>query len=117
MMKNLNHISVLELIGFSAFAGVGGMLAYLLRTVKRKEKPIIIRAIIEALASAFVGIITMLVCKAMDLDWQWSGVVVGVFGWLGAESSIVVFSKLIRERLGLPNDSKDKEIQEDKPQG
>ncbi len=88
---------------FVAFATIGGLLAYLMRTLNNAEKPILARAIVEGLSSGFVGLIAMLLCKAMGLSWEWSGVVVGVFGWLGAETSIMMLSKAVRKKLGIDN--------------
>lgn len=43
----------------------------------------------------------MLCCKALNIDILWSGVIVGVFGWLGAEASIVMLAGLLRRKLGI----------------
>lgn len=90
-----------ESICFGLFAAVGGCLAYTLRCLNQEKKPKVSRAIAEFLASGFVGILAMLGCKAMELDWRWSGLVVGVFGWLGAEVSIALLAKLVRKKLGI----------------
>lgn len=98
-----NKITLIETILFAIFAGAGGMLSYLLKSISRNEQPKITRAIIEALSSAFVGLIAMLACKGMDVDVYWSGVIVGVFGWIGAETSMLVFTRIVKLRLGLGN--------------
>lgn len=95
-----NKITIIETILFALFAGVGGMLSYLLRSMSSKVSPKFSRAIVEALSSAFVGLIAMLICKALDIDIYWSGVIVGVFGWIGAETSMVIFTKIVKARLG-----------------
>jgi len=82
---------------------IGGLLAYLLRTLNEDATPTVGRAIVEAFSSGFVGLIAMLICKALGLDWKWSGVVVGVFGWLGAEASIMVAIRFLKSKLGLSN--------------
>lgn len=91
----------LESLYFGLFAATGGCLAYILRCLNQEKRPDVWRALVEFLASGFVGILTMLGCKALDLDWRWSGLIVGVFGWLGAEASIATLAKLIRKKLGL----------------
>lgn len=96
-----NKLSVIEAILFALFAGVGGILSYLMRSFTQGFTPALSRALVESLSSAFVGVIAMLICKAMDIDIYWSGAVVGLFGWLGAETSMVLFTKLVKSRLGL----------------
>ena len=101
-------LTIIEALLFAIFAGVGGMLSYLMRTYKLKVKPAFSQAIVEGLSSAFVGVIAMMACKAMDVDIYWSGVIVGVFGWLGAETSIVILAKLVKGRLGIDDSCKPK---------
>lgn len=94
-------VGLIETVLFSGFAGVGGILAYCLREVSEGQKPQFKRALIEGFSSAFVGVIAMMACKALGLDWYWSGVVVGVFGWLGANASIALLAKAVKARLGI----------------
>ncbi|MFW0778540.1 MAG: phage holin family protein [Rickettsiales bacterium] len=96
-----DKISALETLLFGAFAGTGGILSYMMRMLSREKKPRIGASIVEGLSSAFVGVLAMLACKALNLDWYWSGVIVGVFGWIGAEASIAMLTKLVRKRLGV----------------
>lgn len=96
-----NKLDIIRTAIFVAFAAVGGCLAYLMRTLNKSEKPILARGFVEGLSSGFVGLIAMLMCKALGLSWEWSGVVVGVFGWLGAETSIMMLSKAVRQKLGI----------------
>ena len=99
-----DKITIIETVLFSSFAAIGGMLSYLMRTLNKEQKPLLTKSVVETLSSAFVGLLAMLVCKALALDWYWSGVIVGVFGWVGAEASIAMLSGVIRKRLGInPN--------------
>lgn len=95
-----NKITIVETILFALFAGVGGMLSYLLRSLNSNLSPKFSRAFVEALSSAFVGLIAMLICKAVEIDLYWSGAIVGVFGWIGAETSMVIFTKIVKARFG-----------------
>lgn len=94
-------ITLIEAALYSSLAGIGGVLAYMVRTLNKGDRPVWYRALLEMFSSGFVGLLAMLLCKALNLDWQWSGVVVGVFGWLGAETSIALLSNFIRDKVGL----------------
>lgn len=97
-----HKITLLEIVLFPAFAAMGGMLSYLMRTLSREgEKPMLMRFLVEGMSSAFVGVLAMLACKGLDVDWYWSGLIVGVFGWIGAEASIAMLAGLVRKKLGV----------------
>lgn len=101
-----NKLDILRSAIFIGFATLGGLLAYLMRTLNTEEKPLIKRAVVEGLSSGFVGLIAMLMCRALGLSWEWSGVIVGLFGWLGAETSIVLLSQVVRKKLGIDDGDK-----------
>ena len=109
MPYNDPHLfEIIEGVLFTFFAATGGLLAYLLRAVHSNERPKWLTALAEFLASGFVGVLAMLACKAAGFNWMWSGLVVGVFGWLGAETSIMVLRKLVESKLGISTDDNDK---------
>ena len=55
---------------------MGGLLGYLMRQATREQPIKLSRATLEAVASGFVGVITMFLCHAIGLPWYWSGAVV-----------------------------------------
>ena len=100
-MSANNEFNIIEILQFAGLSAMGGLLGYLMRQVTRKQPIKLGRATLEAVASGFIGIITMFLCHAIGLPWYWSGAVVGVLGWLGAEASIVVIARAIRGKIGL----------------
>lgn len=101
-----------EFIGFGAFAAAAGAIGHILRSLEEGTKISLARTAVEALGAGFVGILVVLFCKAMQLDVIWTGLTVGVFGWLGARVTILVLEKAVLKRLGL---SKPEVSQNDSP--
>lgn len=95
------RLAIIQSLLLTGFAALGGLLSYLLRVMNRDERPRAYRAFVETFSSAFVGILAIMACKALNVDVLWSGVIVGVFGWLGAEASIVILTSLVRKKLGV----------------
>ena len=100
-MSANNEFNIIEILQFAGFSAMGGLLGYLMRQATREQPIKLGRATLEAVASRFIGVITMFLCRAIGLPWYWSGAVVGVLGWLGAEASIVVIARAIRGKIGL----------------
>ncbi len=95
----------LEGIGLTMLAMIAGWLGYLIRTLDEGGKIHWFRSFLEAVASGLVGYISILLCNALHLSFEWTGVVVGIFGWLGATATIRILEKLVRKRLGIENDT------------
>jgi hypothetical protein len=96
----------LKASAYAVFASVGGMVGHIMRVVDQKQKIAWPRAWLEGVAAGFVGILMLLICDAMKLGQQWTGVIVGVSGWMGATASITLLEKLVRKRLDVPSDPK-----------
>lgn len=88
-------------IAFVLLAGSAGLLGHLMRVVESEGKIRWLVAALEGLSSGFVGFLAVLMCKAMGLSYEWTGVVVGILGWLGAAVSVRMIESIIRKRLGL----------------
>lgn len=104
-MHGMGGDELLRTLYYAILAGFGGIMGYTMRTLDKGQKLSITRGSIEASASAFVGVITMLTCRAMGLDELWTGAIVGAFGWMGANASFAVVEKVIRKRLGVDDNA------------
>lgn len=87
------------------FAGIAGALGYIMRALDHGQKLSKGRIALEFCASAFVGLLVIWICGAMHLSPEWTGVIVGVCGWLGASASIQVLQKLVWKKLQLGGNS------------
>lgn len=100
-MDHLPLTEWVQTIGHTLLAALGGLLAYLMRELDRGNTPSVRRAILEGLSSGFVGYLAFLLCRALDIEGDYTGFIVGVFGWLGAQASIALFGGFMRNRLGI----------------
>lgn len=91
----------LKALAYATFASFGGLMGHVMRTYDRQEKVNWPRAAVEGVAAGFVGLLVLFVCQAMDLSEQWTGVIVGVSGWLGANASIRMLEQVVFKKLGL----------------
>lgn len=80
------------------FAATGGFVGYLYRTMQTGERIHWLRAIVEMLASAFIGSIVLLVCVSYQIDLAWTGVIVGISGW-NAGLTVKILQTLVQKRL------------------
>lgn len=82
-------------------------MSYLLRSIDGKITVSWGRAFVEATSAGFVGILVLLACQAANLGEQWTGLIVGVCGWLGASATIKMLETLVRKKLGIQEHSDD----------
>lgn len=105
-----SQFSWVKLVSYTSLAGLGGVLGHLLRVVDSGAKVVWTRAILEGVSASFVGTLFLLTCQAMHLNEMWTGVVVGLAGWLGANASVRILERVVYKKLGLS-----KELKSDEP--
>ena len=86
---------------YAALATFGGFFGHVMRALDTSIQISYGRAFVEGMAAGFVGLLVMLMCNATGLSDQWTGVIVGVSGWLGANASIRMLEKLVFKKLGI----------------
>jgi len=100
-MEHFNLSEWLTSAGYTLLAALGGLLGYVMREHDKGNPLKAWRAATEALSSGFVGFLVMMLCFAMGLDPLWSGFIVGIFGWLGANVSIRLLERVVYDKLGI----------------
>lgn len=93
----------LKALLYASFAALGGLLGHIMRAFDKKERIIWIRAILEGISAGFAGVLMMLTCNAFGLSEQWTGIIVGVTGWLGAQATIRLLEQLVYKKLAINN--------------
>lgn len=78
-------------------AAVGGLIGSTIRMLDQKCKISWFVVAVETLASAFSGVIVMLLCQALGFSLQWTGVIVGVCGWFGGRTTMLWLEKRVRK--------------------
>lgn len=81
---------------FLILAALGGMIGSIIRMLDAKEHINWFVVFVETLASAFSGVIVMLLCQALGFNLQWTGVIVGVCGWFGGRTTMLWLEKRVR---------------------
>ncbi len=104
MADDLWSVWWIRAVCYTVFAAFGGTMGYLMRTIDKNEKINWGRVVLEGGSAGFVGCIVLLMCTAMKLSEQWTGVIVGVSGWLGASVSIRMLEGMVRTKIGAKED-------------
>lgn len=91
----------LKMIAYGAFAAFGGLMGHLMRTLDNDHAINWQRAVLEGVAAGFVGLLICLLCNALNLSEQWTGITVGLSGWLGANASIRFLESIVFKKLGI----------------
>ncbi len=92
----------LAYVTFSAFAGG---LGYILRAMNGGDGVSWKRVIVEMLGSGFSGLLILWICQVGHVGAEWTGIIVGITGWLGAQATILTLEGLVRRKLGLERSS------------
>lgn len=117
-MEHFNLSDWLASAGYTVLAAIGGLLGYIMREYDKGNELSGFRACVQALSSGFVGFLVMLLCQAMGLSAVWTGPVVGMFGWLGANVTIQLLERIVYEKLGVKlRANTDKRVESAKEEG
>lgn len=91
----------LKMLAYALFAAMGGILGHVMRAMDNRQKINKWRAALEGIGAGFVGLLVLFTCTAMNMSDQWTGVIVGVSGWMGANASIRILESLVYKKLGI----------------
>lgn len=95
----------LRAAGYTLLGAISGFVAKVVEDVEGdKVRPS--QWFAAALGSGLVGYLIYLLCLSLGFDGPLIGVVVGLFGALGAKATIVVLKKFVFGKLGISEDAK-----------
>ena len=83
---------------YVGIASTGGFFGHMMR-LDGKQKTISSTAL-ETGAAGFVGYLVFQLCAAYNLSPEWTGVIVGTSGFLGANATIGLLRSIVSQRLG-----------------
>lgn len=87
----------------AAVAGVGGIIAALLR----KETTGILHTILVGAGAMFLGFIVAKLCRVSGLNEDMSIIFTALSGWVGANRTSNILETLLKNRLGLKAEDKE----------
>lgn len=89
----------IKALAFTLFAVLAGFLGHMMRTFEAKDKFSWTILIIKSLSAGLTGFMMFLLCIALNFSDIWTGIIVGVFGWLGADATIQVLKSFVYSML------------------
>jgi hypothetical protein len=92
---------------FVLLAAVAGCLSYVLRSMDNGARPRFWRGVVEGASAGVAGFLVLLACQAMHVGQEWTGFIVGLCGWIGANATIQVVQRLAWNKLGLNGSQND----------
>lgn len=84
---------------YVSLAASGGAIGHLMR-VDGKPKTIG-STLIETAGAGFVGYLVFQLCAASNLSPEWTGIVVGTSGFLGANATIGLLRTIVSQKFGI----------------
>lgn len=97
--KDPNTYWTLTYLWVLLLAGVGGLVRFIRElnqaTTPKPLKFIFLKLVGELIVSSFAGVVTFLLCQAMDIDLLWSAVATAVAGHMGG-NAIDTITKIIK---------------------
>lgn len=73
-----------------ALSGWGGAVSYFHKVDKHSLKFSFVKFAMEIATSAFVGVLTFLICDAASLSWEITAAMVGVSGHMGTRALFII---------------------------
>jgi hypothetical protein len=84
-----------------ALAAIAGFLGYCMRTVQSGKRLRAFQATVETASAGLFGYLVEHLCEAMRIGHPWSAVVIGTFGWMGANVVGTVLRGFVFRKLGI----------------
>jgi len=92
---------IIQTLLYAAFGLLSGVLGVLSRSVELEEALPVKVLFIKALSAAFASFLVYLLCVYYDFHWALTALSVGWAGWLGAEVTMQMVTRFLRDKLGL----------------
>lgn len=95
-------------IAFTLLAVIAGCLGHLMRTFEKEGETFSwLVVLVKTLSAGLTGFMMFLLCVAFNFSDIWTGIIVGVFGWLGADATIQVLKGFVYSMLKVDKEKPD----------
>ena len=88
--KDPTSIGYLTYLWVFGLATLGGMVSFMQKVQAGRAKYSLLNVLAEVLRSAFVGVITFLICQYYDFNQMLTAALVGVSGHMGSKALILL---------------------------
>lgn len=88
-------------IGLLLLAAAGGMLGYISREISNKRKVQLYRVLFAGSSAAFFAMLIKTVITKSGGDLEWAVVAIGVFSWMGADTTANILLKSVLKKFGM----------------
>lgn len=95
--------------GYIVIAIIGGVLGYLMRKRKARQKISLGETALQGVAAGFAGGLILLIGRLAGLPPEMCAVLVGLCGWLGADATLMLLQTYVYDKLKLSKPRGEKE--------
>lgn len=97
----------IRLLLFILLAWVAGFLGDIMRQMDANTPIKWSRTLVKSASAALTGLLILFICISLDLSAWWTGAIVGLCGWLGADATIRIIEKFVFDKLGISKKESD----------
>lgn len=90
-----------KILLFVPLAALGGLLGFVMRKFEARQEITVVQVTINTLAAGFAGLLVIFLCKALNLSFEWTGIITGLSGWLGVKATIKLLETYVFKKLGI----------------
>lgn len=101
-MNDLETLGVnIKLLILLIVSTLGASLGYISRQWGVDKTIRISRLIFSVFAAIFMTVLLKTACDVLELNYQWTLIIIGLFSWLGTDVTVTLLERIVYRKLGL----------------